>query len=320
MAALMAIVFFACVALAIWAWLGDGRNNLRRCSRCWYDMGTVSGLRCPECGHTARTEAHLHRSKRRTTWMWASCAGLVLIAGWGLVRLPQGGWASVMPRPVVAAALALAAPSPSPASQIGGPALPTPTASFRSSRSRWERLVWQRQVSEALGVWADAVLAGEGPLTDEEIAALAPRALQAHELHQSTGATPSVDGWAGTGTMDRLRRLREQAGATPARLMRLEWALAELQYPGSGYGHRPDFARFPDALIVQALQVANAEARKFGVRAFGQRAHEVVNDRTLPFPAGWSKMKAIAASDPDPALRQQAQALVDYVDAFLPQP
>ncbi len=320
MAAVMAILFFAFVALAIWARLGDNRTKLRRCSRCWYDMGSVSGLRCPECGRTARTEAQLHRSKPRTRWVWASCVGLVLIAGWGLVRLPKGGWASVMPRPVVAAALALAAPGPAPASQAGGIALPTPTAAFRSSASRWERLVWRRQVSEALQVWTDAVLAKETALTDEEIATLAPLALQAHELYQSTGATLGVDAWAGRGTHDRLRRLRERGDISPAHRMRIEWALAELQYPGAGYGHRPDFARFPDALIVQALQAANVEARRFGVRAFGQRAHEVVNDRTLPFPAGWSEMKALAASDPDPTLRQQAQSLVEYVQVFLPQP
>lgn len=87
--------------LASWALLSDwlaGHRKRRRCAKCWYDMGAVVGLKCPECGREVKSEKGLHRSRRR--WKGAAL-GLCLIvvgvlaqlASWGTLR----GWYAVLP-------------------------------------------------------------------------------------------------------------------------------------------------------------------------------------------------------------------------------
>jgi hypothetical protein len=51
-------------------------RGVRRCPRCWYNM-TGLEWRCPECGHTVRTEKELRRTRRH--WRWA-VAGFVFAA------------------------------------------------------------------------------------------------------------------------------------------------------------------------------------------------------------------------------------------------
>lgn len=53
------------LASAVWALFADRSRGRRRCAKCWYDMGGVPGLVCPECGKVAKTEKGLHRTKRR---------------------------------------------------------------------------------------------------------------------------------------------------------------------------------------------------------------------------------------------------------------
>ncbi len=68
--------------LISWALLSDrvaGNRMLRRCSKCWYDMSLVVGLKCPECGKEARAETGLHRSRRR--WKVALLGLLLTSAG-----------------------------------------------------------------------------------------------------------------------------------------------------------------------------------------------------------------------------------------------
>lgn len=83
---------------------GDASRGRRRCGRCWYDMSRVSGLRCPECGWEARHEIHLFRTRRRWRWIGASvllsAAGVVLVVtgavGWPQM-VPAAVWRAVMP-------------------------------------------------------------------------------------------------------------------------------------------------------------------------------------------------------------------------------
>jgi len=68
--------------LLFWALLSDrfaGNRKFRRCSKCWYDMSSVVGLKCPECGKLAKTESGLHRSRRR--WKVALAGLLIVGAG-----------------------------------------------------------------------------------------------------------------------------------------------------------------------------------------------------------------------------------------------
>ncbi len=58
-----ALALAGLVTIAL-AWRRQPSRGRRRCGRCWYDMAAVVGLKCPECGTTARSEAGLFRPKR----------------------------------------------------------------------------------------------------------------------------------------------------------------------------------------------------------------------------------------------------------------
>lgn len=60
-----AVVGVAGLALLVWAWRGDRAKGRRRCPKCWYDLGSTEGLRCPECGRVARSERDLARPRRQ---------------------------------------------------------------------------------------------------------------------------------------------------------------------------------------------------------------------------------------------------------------
>ncbi len=61
-------------------WTHDPR---RRCPKCAYDLSATPGLKCPECGRTAKDEHRLFRKRRQ--W-WVGMLGLIAIAG-GLVAM-----------------------------------------------------------------------------------------------------------------------------------------------------------------------------------------------------------------------------------------
>lgn len=69
-----------------------------RCPKCWYAMTAAASLRCPECGHTAASPAHLLKSRRH--WRKAS-AGLLLVvlaaAPNALMRIGLETWAHISP-------------------------------------------------------------------------------------------------------------------------------------------------------------------------------------------------------------------------------
>ena len=81
-----------------WSLFRDRARGRRRCPRCWYDMGGVPGLVCPECGRDARREKRLGRTRRK--WRWAAIGGLVWIIAFSLVVTPRVrlyGPASLLP-------------------------------------------------------------------------------------------------------------------------------------------------------------------------------------------------------------------------------
>ncbi len=94
------LVGVAALAFAVGAWAvrGDPSRGRRRCPRCAYDMGGLTGLRCPECGRDARAERALFRTRRR--WRTAGAAGVVCLAalvalGWHAVSAAQ--WLRISP-------------------------------------------------------------------------------------------------------------------------------------------------------------------------------------------------------------------------------
>ena len=49
--------------LAYWALLSDRAKGRKRCPKCWYNMQGAESLRCPECGHTAKSERKLRKTR-----------------------------------------------------------------------------------------------------------------------------------------------------------------------------------------------------------------------------------------------------------------
>lgn len=102
----LAWVFFALAAAlsltGLWLlWRGvfrDPDRKLRRCSKCWYVMEGVPGLRCPECGRQHKDERRLNRRRRHR---WVAATGLfVLFVAFATAwtpRVANRGWLGSVP-------------------------------------------------------------------------------------------------------------------------------------------------------------------------------------------------------------------------------
>jgi hypothetical protein len=106
------------LVLLVWAIFRDRARGRRRCPRCWYDMAGTPELVCPECGHHARIERRLYRTRRR--WRRASLGLVIVLLGVCIAEVPayRRGWTALVPATV----LALFAPAQD----------PTPRGAFRA--------------------------------------------------------------------------------------------------------------------------------------------------------------------------------------------
>lgn len=315
---LIAVAFLILAIITIKAWWGDGRTDLRRCPRCWYDLSSTALKQCSECGHEARSESELfqRRGSRRITRIGLIGMGAIIIAI--IVNLTPGPWTVKTPRPLMKLLLAVAATDPAPPSGGPGSGLPVPDATLKSSKSAWDRLVWQHQTSIAFQAWADALQGSTGPITDAELTRLIPLANEAHALFAQTGGLSAIEAWGCDAVIAQMVARRAAAADNPDQLLRAQWTLAELQYMGAGYSWRPDFARIPDALITQALAHADPKVRIFGLDRFGRRVHHVVMEPQSPMPPGRELVESMAKADPDAAVRKRADDLTAYMEGFLP--
>lgn len=108
--------------LLLWAVFWDRSRGRRRCPRCWYDMGGIPGLKCPECGREARSERRLFRTRRR--WRRGVLAAAGVLAGLVVQAIPayrSGGWVAALPSWV----LMYAAPAAKPPARSGVTAVMT---------------------------------------------------------------------------------------------------------------------------------------------------------------------------------------------------
>jgi HEAT repeat protein len=93
------------LAITIIALTHDRAKGRRRCPKCWYDMTSISGLRCPECGRDARRESHL--AKTRPNRRLAAIGLTILLSSLVLWKTPRirEDWTSVVPGPLLVLAL-----------------------------------------------------------------------------------------------------------------------------------------------------------------------------------------------------------------------
>lgn len=146
--ALSAILGVAAAAILYRALFLDRARGRRRCPRCWYDMAGSRSLQCPECGHQARSEGRLFRTRRRY-------GGAVLAIGLGLLSYA----AALAPRAIASGSIWSAVPNSvllivlqfydKDGDQLlktaGNTALTNPT-----SLSRFERLLLSRACARVL--------------------------------------------------------------------------------------------------------------------------------------------------------------------------
>lgn len=315
---LISLMFLVAAAITIKAWWGDGRTDLRRCPRCWYDMSGTDTLKCSECGHAAGRKSELYQRQASKRVYRAGIAAMCLLAFASVYVVIPGPWTNKVPRPLMRVALSIAATPPAPPSAGPGSGLPVPVAALNTSKSAWDRLVWQHQASIAFDAWADAVQETQGPITDAELARLVPLAEQAHLIFGQTGGLFAAEAWGYEAAIRRMVAQRTAAAGNADRLLRAEWTLSELQYVHSGCSGRPECARVPDAIIQQALAHPDASVRLFGLDRFGRVVHHVARNLASPMPPGREIVEAMATGDPDPAVRARAAHLVIYMDGFLP--
>ncbi|MBS0196004.1 MAG: hypothetical protein JSR77_04530 [Planctomycetes bacterium] len=311
--AFILIGLLASATVTLVAWRGDRRRDLRRCAKCAYDLTAVAGRVCPECGHAAAAESELFRSRRHHRSFLAGLVATIGLAFAAMFNLSQGSWAQRVPRPVMAVLLNFFGAPPA-----SGGTLPAPDPKLKSSSKSWDRLVWAHQAAVGLDAWAKAVLASRGPISDAELAQLVPLADAAHALFAQVGGTFSIEAWPVDRVPDGVARVRAGAANDSELSARLNWVLAELQFDGADYTHRPDFAFVPDEIIQQALGHQDAAVRKFGIDRFGRRLQLALVTRKLPLPPGLSQVEAIAATDSDAAARRRAQDVLAYLDSFFP--
>lgn len=101
-AAFLLVAIFA----AAWALYGQPAKGSRRCPKCPYDMRGISTRTCPECGHEAKNEKALFKTRRpRARFAITAVLLLVSLTTFGYGRYQRGGLAGLFPTTVIIAAL-----------------------------------------------------------------------------------------------------------------------------------------------------------------------------------------------------------------------
>jgi hypothetical protein len=116
------------------ALLSDRARGRRRCPRCWYDMTTIDGLTCPECGRDARHERRLARTRPNPRRAAIAILVLAIAASFWLTPRVLQDWSSVVPGTVLVMMLSVWGDPPDVVEQQ------VVTRVQSGSATRWERL------------------------------------------------------------------------------------------------------------------------------------------------------------------------------------
>lgn len=309
---LLFVIPVAMLLVAWWAWLGDNTYGMRRCPRCQYDMSLVSGKKCPECGTVAASAFAMHQAKRRPVVARVCLVIAVVmlpVAVWNAIPVP---WTSKLPR---AAMRLLAEQATPPARSPAG--LAGVDATLHKSSSAWDRLRWQHQVASAMRECFGQVTAHAEPVTDAEMARLAPMLDEINALAVKALETPAPDTWMirdlqALATEDYRRELAEAADK-PTFLRRMWFMSAMFNFSlGVGYESAADAIPIPNVLLAQALRHGDPAVRAYGLRCMSDRiAADYALEAHGP-PDEWNRLEEMAKSDSDPVNRQRAGELLQH--------
>jgi hypothetical protein len=95
------LVTVPAVFVTWWAIFGDKPRGRRRCPRCWHDLSRTPGLTCGECGHAARDERELSRTRRRWGIAAAAVAATATVAAATQLSILNASWAGYLPDAVL---------------------------------------------------------------------------------------------------------------------------------------------------------------------------------------------------------------------------
>lgn len=273
------------------------RDNKRHCPRCAYDLSASPQPPCPECGFEWKTARQLlSRPARR---LRIACGALILMATiWAAQPLLwRSHWTNYVPRPVLSLALTIMTPDQTiPA----GAKLPTPNRAIMYSSDRWERLMWQTQAARAVDHFMLLVeQSREGSIAEIEV--LIPAALEASTVYRQYGGSFSSDAWP----MERAKqRARNRAAEIDARcdLPLGTWAAAELQFQFPSGERYPDWIDSPLSIIGPLSRSQNPQVRRY---ALDRLATNQTTEANII-------IEQMAANDPDPSLRKQADQVLQW--------
>lgn len=304
----LAVLLLAAIATlpALVAFMRERRLPTPCCAQCHYDLSATPGLVCPECGHLHATAAArrptIPRARKRRLWSVAAAAALaVTITNW-----PQP-WTRPIPTFLLRGLVHLTS------------AVPTPPPAPVGVQTTWQHHVWSEGAGQAFEVWADAVLATRGPISDDELARLVPRAEATSKVWAAARGQFMEQARlfsAATSRVARRRAAARAAGADEWELTRYQWVLAEFQRELPTHPMRIDHALVPDAIILQAMAHADPAVRRFGVERFGNRMHAHIMDSSRPLPPGLDLFRKVVDTEPDPEVRAMAKRVEDYGIAF----
>jgi hypothetical protein len=84
--------------LALVGFRFDPHLGRRRCPKCWYDLSATKSLLCPECGHEARSERGLYKTRRSRVTIALACLMLLTVPiTMRVIETYRSGWIGLIP-------------------------------------------------------------------------------------------------------------------------------------------------------------------------------------------------------------------------------
>lgn len=112
---LITIAFVIAYVALFHDWASRLGRRTPRCPKCLHDLDPTGGLRCPECGTTARSERATRKSRRR--WKLTLLVPIFLCAAWYTAHgkvVAEHGWAAAVPTSILVYSAAPYVPSTAP--------------------------------------------------------------------------------------------------------------------------------------------------------------------------------------------------------------
>jgi hypothetical protein len=244
------------VAIAGWGLCSDRSRGRARCPRCWYSMEGAATLRCPECGHDARVERRLYKTRRQRGMLLSGIAcGALGYAATVWPDVQQFGIASMLPTPVLFLVLE-AQGWPRPAS-YGPSDIAARFAGCFPSAPKWLQAVARRRMARYWTIDYRRVWPAEVPIAVRPVESL-------HNLLERDGSSHLE-----------ARLLNGAVGSGPWVQLTGMFAL-----DGSGFGGTP----WSDGFMEMGPLPLGAEAMRLEFRSVGNRHGEPLWTTTIEYP------------------------------------